>query len=94
MTEENISKTSRLKNIDETRNKFNDAINQKSVMSKKPKKNCDFKFYRTPTCCSFHGDWMCFSFCFGFVSWYFCGVTSFAVRLNIFTITAGLNITQ
>ena len=40
MTEENISKTSRLKNIDETRNKFNDAINQKNVMSKKPKKNC------------------------------------------------------
>ena len=29
MTEENISKKFRLKNIDETRNKFNDAINQK-----------------------------------------------------------------
>ena len=38
MTEENISKISRLKNIDETRNKFNDAINQKNLMSKKPPK--------------------------------------------------------
>ena len=40
MTEENISKKFRLKNIDETRNYFNKEINSNELMSKKHKKVC------------------------------------------------------
>ena len=38
MTEENISKKFRLKNIDETRNYFNKEMNSNELMSKKHKK--------------------------------------------------------
>ena len=38
MCEENISKESKLKNIDETRNYLTEEINQNELMSKKYKK--------------------------------------------------------
>ena len=40
MTEENITQEFTLKNIDKTRNCFNEKINQNELMSKKHKKVC------------------------------------------------------
>ena len=40
MTEENIGQKLRLKNMDETRNYFIEAVNQNELMSKKHKKVC------------------------------------------------------
>ena len=55
MVEENISQEFRLKNVDETRNYFLEAIKQNELMSKKDKKVCtSLNLYRKLSSFSFY----------------------------------------
>ena len=91
MSEENVSQEFRLKNIDETRNYFIEEINQNELMSKKYKKVCGVLsilstyLYLIPTvtgCVSVSA----FASLVGIPI----GITSSAVGLKIYIITAGI----
>ena len=71
MSEENISQELRLKNMDETRNYSIEEINRNELMSKKQTKGLYYsKLCLTLSYASFYNYWMCFHFCFCFLSWY------------------------
>ena len=91
MFEENVSQEFRLKNIDETRNYFLEEIKQNELMSKRHKKVCTNLNYiehflivasKITGCISISA----FSSSIGIPL----GITSFAIGLKIFAITAGI----
>ena len=91
MVEENISQEFRLKNVDETRNYFLEAIKQNELMSKKDKKVCTSLNYIENFLLLASTINGCISiFAFTSLVGIPIEITSSAIGLKFFAITAGM----
>ena len=90
MVEKNIRQEFRLKNIDETRNYFIEEINQNELMSKKHKRVCTTLNYIEQLLILPSAVSGCLSiFAFASLVGIPIGITSLAVGLKVYAITAG-----
>ena len=90
MVEKNIRQEFRLKNIDETRNYFIEEINQNELMSKKHKRVCTTLNYIEQLLILPSAVSACLSiYAFASLVGIPIGITSLAVRLKAYAITAG-----
>ena len=91
MVEENISQEFRLKNVDETRNYFLEEIKQNELMSKKHKKVCKTPNYTDHVVILASTIARCISIsAFASLIGILMGITSSAIKLKFFAITAGI----